>query len=61
MKLFAAIVVACLCAPALAQVPPARQDDETLRGMAKVKTAAAWVPWSSTSEKRPCRATSREL
>ena len=41
-----AVVCGAYHTPALAQLPPARQDDETLRGMAKVKTAAAWVPWS---------------
>ena len=41
-----AVVCGAYHTPALAQMPPARQDDETLRGMAKVKTAAAWVPWS---------------
>jgi len=45
---FARIAVVCGAyhTPALAEMPPARQDDETLRGMPKVKTAAAWVPWS---------------
>jgi hypothetical protein len=41
-----AVVCGAYHTPALAQMPPARQDDETLRGMTKVKTAAAWVPWS---------------
>ena len=41
-----AVVCGAYHTPALAEMPPARQDDETLRGMAKVKTAAAWVPWS---------------
>ena len=45
---FARIAVVCGAyhTPALAESPPVRQDDETLRGMAKVKTLAAWVPWS---------------
>ena len=41
-----AVVCGAYHTPALAEMPPVRQDDETLRGMAKVKTAAAWVPWS---------------
>jgi hypothetical protein len=41
-----AVVCGAYHTPALAEMPPARQDDDTLRGMAKVKTAAAWVPWS---------------
>lgn len=45
---FARIAVVCGAyhTPALAELPPARQDDEFLRGLPKVKTAAAWVPWS---------------
>lgn len=41
-----AVVCGAYHTPSLAEMPPARQDDDTLRGMAKVKTAAAWVPWS---------------
>src|SRR5262249_39272574 len=45
---FARIAVVCGAyhTPALAQMPPAKQDDELLRGLPKVKTASAWVPWS---------------
>jgi hypothetical protein len=45
---FARIAVVCGAyhTPALAQMPSAKQDDEVLRGLPKVKTAAAWVPWS---------------
>jgi len=41
-----AVVCGAYHTPALADMPPARQDDELLRGMTKVKTEAAWVPWS---------------
>jgi hypothetical protein len=41
-----AVVCGAYHTPALADMPPARQDDELLRGLAKVKTSAAWVPWS---------------
>jgi hypothetical protein len=41
-----AVVCGAYHTPALAQIPSARQDDELLRGLPKVKTSAAWVPWS---------------
>ena len=41
-----AVVCGAYHTPALAELPPARQDDELLRGLPKVKTGAAWVPWS---------------
>lgn len=41
-----AVVCGAYHTPALADMPPARADDELLRGLAKVKTSAAWVPWS---------------
>lgn len=41
-----AIVCGAYHTPALAEMPPARDDDELLRGLPKVKTSAAWVPWS---------------
>jgi hypothetical protein len=41
-----AVVCGAYHTPALAELPPARQDDELLRGLPKIKTAAAWVPWS---------------
>ena len=41
-----AVVCGAYHTPALAQMPPARQDDDVLRGLPKVKTAAAWVPWT---------------
>src|SRR5262249_38479788 len=41
-----AVVCGAYHTPALADMPPARKDDEILRGLAKVKTSAAWVPWS---------------
>ena len=45
---FARIAVVCGAyhTPALASMPPVRDDDALLRGLAKVKTSAAWVPWS---------------
>lgn len=41
-----AVVCGAYHTPALADMPPARQDDEILRGLTKAKTNAAWVPWS---------------
>jgi hypothetical protein len=41
-----AVVCGAYHTPALAELPPARHDDELLRGLVKVKTSAAWVPWS---------------
>ena len=41
-----AVVCGAYHTPALAQMPSARQDDELLRGLPKVKTSVAWVPWS---------------
>ena len=41
-----AVVCGAYHTPALAEMPSAKQDDELLRGMVKVKTSAAWVPWS---------------
>jgi Family of unknown function (DUF5682) len=46
---FTSIAVVCGAwhAPALEQLPPAAQDDRTLRTLPKaMKTAAAWVPWT---------------
>lgn len=45
---FANIAVVCgaFHTPALATLPPAKQDDVLLKSLPKVKTAAAWVPWS---------------
>lgn len=45
---FARIAVVCGAyhTPALASMPPAREDDALLKGLPKVTTAAAWVPWS---------------
>jgi hypothetical protein len=45
---FARIAVICGAyhTPSLEEMPPARHDDELLRGLPKVKTAAAWVPWT---------------
>ncbi len=41
-----AVVCGAYHTPALAEMPPAKHDDELLRGLPKVKTSAAWVPWS---------------
>jgi hypothetical protein len=41
-----AVVCGAYHTPALADMPPAKHDDEILRGLPKVKTSAAWVPWS---------------
>lgn len=45
---FAKIAVVCGAwhTPALATMPSVRDDDALLKGLPKVKTAAAWVPWS---------------
>jgi hypothetical protein len=45
---FTSIAVVCGAwhTPALATMPPAKYDDALLRALPKVKTAAAWVPWS---------------
>jgi hypothetical protein len=42
------IAVACGAyhTPALDPLPPARDDDELLKGLPKLRTEAAWVPWS---------------
>jgi hypothetical protein len=41
-----AVVCGAYHTPALSDMPPAKHDDEILRGLPKVKTSAAWVPWS---------------
>jgi hypothetical protein len=45
---FASIAVVCGAwhTPALATMPAAKHDDALLKSLPKVKTAAAWVPWS---------------
>jgi hypothetical protein len=45
---FASIAVVCGAwhTPALATMPSAKSDDALLKGLPKVKTAAAWVLWS---------------
>lgn len=45
---FANIAVVCGAwhTPALANMPSAKSDDALLKGLPKVKTAAAWTPWS---------------
>lgn len=41
-----AVVCGAYHTPALADMPPIKHDNELLRGLPKVKTSAAWVPWS---------------
>jgi hypothetical protein len=41
-----AVVCGAWHTPALANLPSAKSDEVLLKGMNKVKTAAAWVPWS---------------
>jgi hypothetical protein len=45
---FARIAVVCGAwhAPALARMPPAKDDAALLKGLPRAKTAAAWVPWT---------------
>jgi hypothetical protein len=47
---FANIVVVCGAwhAPALESLPPRKQDDAVLRGLARIKVAATWVPWTAS-------------
>jgi hypothetical protein len=41
-----AVVCGAWHTPALANMPSAKSDDALLKGLPKVKTEAAWVPWS---------------
>lgn len=41
-----AVVCGAWHVPALAEMPPAKVDNELLKGLAKIKVAATWVPWS---------------
>jgi hypothetical protein len=41
-----AVVCGAYHTPALDPLPVARDDDALLKGLRKVKTSAAWVPWS---------------
>lgn len=41
-----AVVCGAWHTPALANMPSAKSDDALLKGLSKVKTAAAWTPWS---------------
>ena len=41
-----AIVAGAWHIPKLKQFPPAKQDQELLKNMAKVKVAATWTPWT---------------
>lgn len=45
---FARIAVVCGAwhIPALAEMPPAKADNELLKGLPRVKVAATWAPWS---------------
>ncbi|SFW42397.1 DUF5682 family protein [Chitinophaga sancti] len=41
-----AVVCGAWHAPALTHMPKAKEDNELLKGLAKVKTAVSWVPWT---------------
>ncbi len=41
-----AVVCGAWHVPALAEMPPVKVDNELLKGLAKIKVAATWVPWS---------------
>ena len=41
-----AVVCGAWHTPALAEMPSAKSDDALLKGLTKITTAAAWVPWS---------------
>jgi hypothetical protein len=51
---FARIAVVCGAwhLPALERMPPAKADNELLKGLPKNKVEAAWVPWSNGSLSR---------
>ena len=41
-----AVICGAWHTPALATLPPAKADNALLKGLAKVKTKATWVPWT---------------
>ena len=41
-----AVVCGAWHAPALAYMPPRKQDNDLLKGLPKVKVAATWIPWT---------------
>jgi len=41
-----AVVCGAWHVPALSDMPPAKGDNDLLKGLAKIKVAATWVPWS---------------
>lgn len=41
-----AVVCGAWHAPALAQMPPAKEDNALLKGLPKLKVEATWVPWT---------------
>jgi hypothetical protein len=43
-----AVVCGAWHAPALQQMGPARRDAELLRGLAKIKVACTWIPWTAS-------------
>lgn len=47
-EMFTEIVVICGAwhAPALADMPKAKEDNDLLKGLPKVKVATTWVPWT---------------
>lgn len=44
-----AVVCGAWHVPALAELPPAKADQALLKGLAKIKVAATWVPWTNGS------------
>lgn len=41
-----AVICGAWHAPALAHMPKAKEDNDLLKGLPKVKTAVSWVPWT---------------
>jgi hypothetical protein len=41
-----AVVCGAWHAPALVELPPAKQDDALLKGLPKTKVEATWIPWT---------------
>lgn len=41
-----AVVCGAWHTPALAKMPPAKEDADILKGLPKIKTTATWIPWT---------------
>lgn len=41
-----AVVCGAWHVPALSEIPPAKADNDLLKGLPKIKVASTWVPWS---------------